>query len=299
MTTRRAPILRLLAGLTVWLACSAFGPYRPTGLGALSLGQADAVVATGMGVTALYANPANMAVGKRQTFDASVARDPQAGTSTGFIGGVDGTSSWGLSAGVGYAYDLNWGMESAKRANQDLRFGAAIGSDSDAGRLMLGVSGRYLTGQDLVRNVAFDGWGMDLGAAAVLGHFRAGVAIRNVVRVDNSETPRRVAGGVGWSNEHFLFDAEGAWATDALSGTAYRIGVAIQPGEEGLQIRTGYAFDQTVPQDATRHFVALGLSWRSPRYSIDLSGAMNVVRVGETIVGLTLGYTMPQDGDTQ
>lgn len=294
----RASVRWLLAG-ALWCLCSAFGPYRPTGLGALSLGQADATVATGIGVTALYANPANMAVGRRQIFEGSIARDPQAGTSSVFTGGVDGTSGWGLAAGVGYAYDVNWGIDRPQRSTHDVRFGAAMGSDSDAGRLMIGVSGRYLTGQQIARDVALEGFGMDLGAAAVLGHFRAGLVLRNMVRVENVETPRRISGGVGWNNENFLLNAEGAWPTDSLSGSAYRIGIAVQPMDEGLQLRTGYAFDQTVISDATRHYVALGAAWRTPKYSVDLSAAMNVVRVEETIVALSLGWVMPADGDAQ
>ena len=121
--------------------------------------------------------------------------------------------------------------------------------------------------------------------------------LRNAVRVDNDETPRRVVAGVGWVNEHVLLDGDAAWGLDAHSGAAYRFGIGVQPGDEGFQIRGGYAYDQTVPQDATRHFTALGVSWRTARYSVDLSGAVNVVRLSETIIALGIGFVMPTDDE--
>ncbi len=175
----------------------------------------------------------------------------------------------------------------------DVRFGLAAAAESDAGRIMFGASGRYMTGNLLSSGQNLEGFGVDLGVGAALTNFRAGVVLRNALRVDNAETPRRVAAGVGWDNDHVLVDADGAWGLDSYSGQAYRIGLGVQPGDEGFQIRTGYAYDQTVPLDPTRHFVSLGVSWRTPTFSADLSGAMNVARIGETIIALGVGWVLP------
>lgn len=279
--------------LATWLLCCGFGPYRPPGAGAFSLGQGDAVLATGVGTVALYANPANMAMVKRQTLDMGLSRNPQAGTSSLAVGGVDGTSSWGVSAGLGYSYDMNWGIDVPQRAMHDVRFGLAAAVESDAGRVMIGASGRYMNG-DVMKTVQhIEGFGTDLGVAAALSNFRAGLVLRNAVRVDASETPRRVAAGVGWVNDHVLVDGDAAWGLDSFSGQAYRFGIGVQPGDEGFQARTGYAFDQTVPLEATRHFVSLGVSWRTPTFSADLSAAVNVVRPEETLVALGVGWVFP------
>ena len=279
--------------LATWFLCCGFGPYRPPGAGAFSLGQADATVATGVGTVALYANPANMAMVKRQTFDGGAQRNPQNGTSSLAVGGVDGTSAWGLSAGLGYSYDVNWGIDTPQRGMHDVRLGLAASAESDAGRVMVGVAGRYMNGDILTTGQHIEGFGVDAGVAAALSNFRAGLVLRNAMRIDNDETPRRLAAGVGFVTDHVLGDADASFGLDSHSGQAYRFGVGVQPGEEGFQIRTGYAFDQTVKQDATRHFVALGVSWRTPRFSVDLSGAMNVVRIQETIVALGVGFVIP------
>ncbi len=289
MTKSLAPA----ALLATWLLCCGFGPYRPPGVGAFALGQGDAVLATGVGTVALYANPANMAMIKRQTLDTGVSRDPKAGTSSLAIGGVDGTSSWGLSAGLGYSYDVNWGVDSPQRAMHDLRFGLAAAVESDAGRVMIGASGRYMNGDVVTSGQHLEGFGTDIGVGAALSNFRAGLVLRNALRVDNAETPRRVAAGLGWVNDHFLVDGDAAWGLDSYSGASYRVGVGVQPGDEGFQARAGYAFDQTVPLEATRHFVSLGVSWRTPTFSIDLSGALNVVRPEETLVALGVGWVFP------
>ena len=180
-----------------------------------------------------------------------------------------------------------------QRQMHDLRLGFAASLDSDVGRLMIGAAGRYMSGSVLNTGQQIEGFGTDFGVGASISNFRAGLVLRNAVRVDNVETPRRVAAGVGWVNDHVLIDADAAWGTDAYSGPAYRAGIGFQPGEEGFQVRGGYAFDQTVPDAATRHFVSLGVSWRTPSFSVDLSGAMNVVRVSETIVALGVGFVLP------
>ena len=283
--------------LAIWLLCCGFGPYRPPGAGAFSLGQGDAVVATGVGTVALYANPANMAMVKRQTVDFGGTRNPEAGASSLSAGGVDGTSSWGLTAGLGYSYDVNWGIDAPQRGLHDLRFGLAAAAESDAGRVMVGASGRYMTGDVMKTGQHLEGFGTDIGVGAALSGFRAGLVLRNAVRVDEVETQRRAAAGIGWINEHVLVDGDAAWGLDSNSGQAYRFGVGVQPGDEGFQVRGGYAYDKTVPLDPTRHFVSLGVSWRVPTFSLDLSAAMNVLRPSETIIALGVGFVLPAADD--
>ncbi len=281
-----------------------FGPYRPAGAGSGALGVGDAQVATGVGSAALYANPAGMSQVQHGVIETGFARSGQAGSGAPFTTYVDSTSSWGLAAGVGYARELGWTVDAPARAGQDLRLGLSAGGQSDAGKLMLGGSARYLSAEQ-VGKPAVAGWTADFGAVVGLQDFRIGAVMRNAMTLDARESPRRIATGVGYVGQHVVVEAGGSWGVangdalpaDAATGQSYRAGGAVQFGQEGLQLRGGYQFDQIVRGVPTHHWVCGGLSWRTPRVGFDLSGAVDAAGDHAAVVSVSLSFLIPYETD--
>lgn len=278
-----------------------FGPFRPAGLGASSLGMADAVMACGSGVPALYANPSGLAQVPRHTFDGGFVRNPLAGASSLHVGSVDATSSWGLSGGVGYSYDVNWGLGAPSRVAHDLRMGLAASLDSEAGRILLGASSRYMNADLLgvnARNVS--GWTTDFGVTVATGGLRFGAVLYNGLRVSGLEeetavAPRRVGVAAGYAGEHAIAEANGTWGLDTGSGAVYRAGFGYQLGEDGLQLRSGYAYDHAQELLVGKHLLSAGLSWRTSRVSVDVSGAVNLAQSQEWLLAMGLTIVVPYD----
>jgi len=302
---RYKPLIYLML-VTPWTV--GFGPYRPAGMGSAALGMGDAVTAAGTGVQALYANPAAMAQIPQHTIEVGFSRNGQAGADSVYAATVDATSGWGLTGGVGVAHDVNWTLDAGRREATDLRGGLAVGVNNDSGRLMLGASSRYLsidTHAPLTkRHVA--GWTGDLGIDVALNGLRLGAVLRNGLKLDAAEAPRRVALGVGYVNEHVLVEADGSWGVRndtsalpqgvaAMTGQAYRLGGSYQFGQEGAQVRAGYVFDQTELAAATRHMVSAGLGWHTITVAIDLSMAINVARPSEFLIAAGLTFVVPYD----
>jgi hypothetical protein len=71
--------------------------------------------------------------------------------------------------------------------------------------------------------------------------------------------------------------------------------LAYQFGEEGLQLRGGYHFDQIVHGDPTRHWVSAGLSWRTTRVAFDLGGAVDAANNHDLQLGASLTLLVPFD----
>lgn len=310
MTHRVAQALRrTLLGLAVPVLVG-FGPYRPAGLGSAALGQADAVTAGGTGVQALYANPAAMAQVPQHTIEAGFARNGQAGSDTGYLATVDATSGWGLAGGVGVAHDADWTFDAPLRKGTDVRAGLAVGVNNEGGRLMLGATARWLSLDTRAPLVArtVSGWTGDLGVDVAAGNLRLGAVLRNAFTLDAAEAPRRVAFGAGYAVEHALLELDGSWGVQnekaaanlpagvaATTGQVYRAGGSYQFGEEGLQLRAGYAFDQAQIGHATRHLASAGLGWHTTKVALDASFAMNVAKPEEFLVALGLTFVVPYD----
>ncbi len=303
--TRSKPLI-LLVLAAPW--AMGFGPYRPAGMGSSALGLGDAVTAGGTGVQALYANPAAMAQVPQHTIEAGYSRNGQAGADSIYAATVDATSSWGLAGGVGVSHDVNWSFDAPRREATDLRGGLAVGVNNDSGRLMLGASARYLSVDARAplgkHNVA--GWTGDLGIDVALSGLRLGAVLRNGLKLDAAEAPRRVALGVGYVAEHVLVEADGSWGVRndatvlpagavATTGQAYRLGGGYQFGEEGPQVRAGYVFDQTEVAHATRHMVSAGLGWHTTKVAIDASMAINAARPSEFVIAAGLTFVVPYD----
>ena len=287
-------LARALAAAAAFTLLTGFGPYRAEGLGANALGVADAVVASGSGTTALYANPAGMSSTRQQVLSGGFVRNPLQGSSALHVASVDSTSDWGLAAGAGYVSDTNWMLDHPQRTGNDLRLGLAAGTASDAGRLQVGVAARRVDINHAGHGIT--GWTGDAGVAAAFGPLRLGAVYRNAMRVDPIETPRRIATGFGLAGEQILVEVDGSWNVDPGSGPIYRAGAAYQFGvEEGIQVRAGYVWDEGTPTHFA-HVVNGGLSYRTPRMSVDLSAGVGL-RDPEVIAAIGFVWVMPYDSN--
>jgi hypothetical protein len=287
-----ATVLCVLA----WPCLVGFGPWRAAGLGTAALGAGDAVVAAGAGGAALHGNPAAMAQVKQYTLEGSFLRDPAGGATALSGSAVDATSQSGIAGGVGYTSIYDWTLDQPKRTGSDLRGGLALGLDSEAGRLLFGATARYL---DLATTTAgkartLTGWTGDLGAAVAVGLFRFGVAWRNVLELDATEAPGRIATGVAMVDPRWLLEADGSWGLDAGSGQTYRVGGALQFADEGPGLRLGYTLDETVASAGTRHWVTGGLAWRTTRIGLELGCAYDTTR-GDLVLGASLLLQVPSE----
>lgn len=297
--------LALLAAAPV---VAGFGPYRPAAMGAVALGVGDALTAAGTGTAALYANPAAMAQVPQQAFDGGFQHNGQAGTSSVYGSAVDATSAWGLAGGVGYAKDVNWGVDRPLRDASDFRAGLALGTTNDVGRLMIGASARWLSVDTFAPQKArsITQWTGDLGVDVAAGSLRLGAALRNGLKPDVGEAPRRVAMGVGFVASSGLIEADGSWGVAnptapagvvAMTGQVYRVGGGWQFGDEGLQVRAGYVFDQAQVGHATRHLVCGGLGWHTTQVAVDVSTSVNVRDPSEMIIAAGLTWVLPLEAN--
>ncbi|MBM4344169.1 MAG: hypothetical protein FJ100_12440 [Deltaproteobacteria bacterium] len=292
------------AALATWLLLCGFGPYRPAGLGAGALGMGDAQVATGAGTAALYANPAGMSQVQHGVLEAGFARSGHAGSGAPFAALVDSTSAWGIAAGVGYAHELGWTTEAPHRSGSDLRLGLSVGGQSDAGKLLIGGSGRRLSA---LRPGASEvsGWTGDVGAILGMQQFRVGAVVHNVSALDAREAPRRVGMAVGFVGQQFIAEAAASLGAgngdtlpaDAATGPAYRVGSTVQVGPEGLQLRAGYQFDNIVANLATKHWICAGLAWRTPRLGFDVALAVDGANDHRAMVSASLTVLIPDESE--
>jgi hypothetical protein len=304
---RPSPISASLRRATVpcWLllgmALCGFGPYRPPGVGAASLGMADAQVASSVGGAALYANPAGMSQVRTTQIDTGFARSGGAGSGALSVNAVDSMSAWGIAGGIGYTRELGWTTD-RPRDGHDLRIGMSTGGQGENSRFLLGATARWLS-IDRADRGNVSGWTGDVGSVVGLQSLRIGAVLRNAWTLDAREAPRRAAVGVAVVGSQFVAEAAGDWgvanrdqplAGDGV-GQSYRAGLAYQFGEEGLQLRGGYHFDQIVHGDPTRHWVSAGLSWRTTRVAFDLGGAVDAANNHDLQLGASLTLLVPFD----
>lgn len=294
----------LLAGCAP-LLCG-FGPERPAAAGSASLAMADATVASGAGTAALYSNPAGMSQAQQGVMEGGFARSGPRGAGGFYSSYVDSTSAWGLAAGVGWEQRTRWASaDNADRQGQDVRVGLSVGSQGDAGRLLFGVSGRWLdvrhTTAGKTRTVT--GWTGDVGATVGLQHVRIGAVLRNALALDPIEAPRRLATGVALVGARGVLEVDGSWGlvgdkapAASSDGASYRVGGALQFADEGgLQLRAGYQYDAVVPRQPDRHWICGGLSWRSTQVSVDTGVALDAANGWPLQFSASLTWLVPYD----
>lgn len=249
-------------------------------------------------LSALYSNPANMAVAQVYHLGAFAQIHPEARRQS--YGGaiVDSLiSSTGLSGGLGGIWTLQ-DPDGLDRQWMDLRFALALPLGDI---FFLGVGARYLTLQQ-------NGTG-PLGRSEVSGGlqdsnilqtvtFDAGVTLRpvpefsialtgnNLTNLDTALFPIMGGLGLGFSTEDFSLNADATLESRSDEQTNVRVSGG---GElllaDRIMLRAGYRFDQGLDS----HAVSGGLGYVDQRFSIDLSGRRGVA--GPAYTAIVFGFT--------
>jgi hypothetical protein len=241
--------------------------------------------ATGTSTTALYLNPANMALARVYHFEAIGSISPDA-RRAGFAGGVIDSSTSRLAGGFGGQFS-QVDPDGARRAWTDMRLALALPL-GDA--IAVGVTGRYLR---VSQSVAAGPFGASYASDGtrddpVFNHltFDAGVTVtpssgfniglvgHNLTNPGTSLAPTTLAGGLGFSRG--MFALEGDALVDFTTWGKAR-GRAMLGSEIFLAnhfpVRAGYRYDD----GQKAHAVSLGTGYVDKKWSFELSGRRDVV----------------------
>jgi len=260
---------------------------------------AGAIRSTSSSTSALFANPANMAIAQVYHFGALAEIYPEAGRQT-FGGAVVDSllSSTGLSGGL----SLAWTQQDPGvlgRQWTDLRFGVALPIPDV---LYVGVAGRYiqadqtgvgplgyskasggLNGKLLTETIS-----VDVGATfRPIPEFVVSVVGHNLTSPDTSLFPLMGAASVGFLTGEVSMAGDIVLEATTFQTTKFRA----QGGGEFLvadrvAVRAGYRYDQGF--DA--HFVTGGLGYVDPKFSIDAAVRRSITGTDSTVV--SFGFTV-------
>jgi hypothetical protein len=266
-----------------------------------AVGMGGALNALGTSTTALYLNPANMALARVYHFEALGAFSPEARRQSYGGAVIDSLLNRAHLAG-GVA--ANWSMldpDGIQRAWTDVR--AALGYPL-GDFVSLGVTGRYLrveqsigsgpfglslasggtAGQPLFNQVTFD-------AGATITPFeslRLGVVGHNLTNPGTGFAPTTLAGGIGWFSHEFTIEGDALADFTTWGTTKSRLMLG---GEyfaaNRYPIRIGYRYD-----DGTKtHAVSGGLGYIDRKWSIEVSGRHDVAgNHPATMISISLRY---------
>lgn len=264
-----------------------------------SLATGGAMRAQGIGTTALFFNPANMAASHLYHITALAQIYPEAGRQS--YGGsiVDSVvSSSGLAGGVGGTWNLQ-DPDGVAREWMDLRGGFAI----PVGKMFfVGAGGRVfsltqngggplgmspVTG-GLPGGIIVNTFSLDLGATfkpipelsiALTGH--------NLTNPGTAFLPLMAGVGIGYGRSEFSVDVDALIDTTTYERTTARI----MAGAEFLAIRVlslraGYRYEEGLDL----HSLSGGVAYVDPRFSIDAAFRRTVS--GPESTALVFGFTL-------
>ncbi|MEL6180830.1 MAG: hypothetical protein AAFS10_17855 [Myxococcota bacterium] len=264
----------LLASLVLAMATSAQAQGRTDGARSLSL--ASSFIANGSGNSALYHNPAGIATSMMYTIEGSYLYAPDMNTFNASI--VDSKLNPQLAGGVAYSYESSTDND-AELDGHDIR--VALGSQLIQGRLVGGLSGRYLnytSGDDSIAN----GFTLDIGAVLRItdglfigasGNNLINVCERNDPGCPPTLTPRTVGGGLSFGSPLGI-QLSADVRRDLTDGTEdtwiYASGLELFTAQM-FALRGGYRFLQG-PGD---HIAAGGFGIKSQSFGLDLGYQYN------------------------
>ena len=276
-------------GLTLWPGLAAAdragtSPEQGYDLGeiqsprALAFGGAQA--ALGTSTTALYQNPANLALARVYHFEALAALSPEARRQT-YGGGVVDSSTSKLAGGLAGTWNLQ-DPDGINRTWTDFRLvlGYPLGD-----RFSVGAAGRYLrTSQDTGKgpfggSLVSDGtpgspilntFTFDLGATLIpVDGFKIGAVGHNLTNTGSGLMPTTVQGGMGYGSELVSIEADvlGDFTTYSAARARVMLGGELFLGGH-VPIRLGYRYD-----DGTKtHALSGGLGYVDKSWSFEVSG---------------------------
>lgn len=264
-----------------------------------SLATASAMRAQGIGTTALFYNPANMAVSHLYHITALAQIYPEAGRQSYGGAVVDSVvSSSGLAGGVGGTWNLQ-DPDGIAREWMDLRGAFAI----PVGKMFfVGAGGRIfsltqngggplgtspITG-GLPGGIIVNTFTLDLGATfkpipelsiALTGH--------NLTNPGTGFLPLMAGVGIGYGRSEFSFDVDAVLDTTTYERTTARVMVG---GEflaaDVVSLRAGYRYEEGLDL----HSISAGLAYIDRRFSID--GAFRRTVSGPEATALVFGFTL-------
>ena len=263
-----------------------------------SAAMGGALRATSNSVSALFINPANMAVTRIYHIGALAQIWPEANRQSYGGAAVDSiVSSAHLAGGLGGTWTLQ-DPDGIDRRATDLRFALAF-PFSD--QFFLGVGGRYLwlkqdglgplgdsvvsgglKGENIVRGFAFD-------AGATIkpsDFFSISVVGNNLNNPGNGFQPSSVGGGIGVGTEDFTVEGDvlsdfTTWDTTkvrAMGGVEFL-------AANNYPLRVGYRYDD----GAVSHTVSAGAGYVDRSFSAEL--AVKRVVSGDAATAIIFGFT--------
>lgn len=239
----------------------------------------------GGSTTAIFANPANLAMSRVYHLEGLAAFSPEARRQS-YGGAVVDSSTSRLAGGFGGTWS-QMDPDGIDRKWTDLRLTLAY-PFSD--RFQVGVTGRYFRASQAVSKGPFgadpvsDGtptdpltsnFTFDAGAAvSITEGLRVAISGRNLTVPGNGLLPTILAGGIGWTNQTVTVEADGL-----VDFTTYQTarGRAMLGGEylvaDRVPLRLGYRYDN----GTQTHALSFGAGYVDKRFSIDLAGRHDIV----------------------
>ena len=249
-----------------------------------SLGMADAQVASGIATSAMFLNPAGIALGQVFHTEGWWGYSVNLERHVAGVAATDSTTP--VAGGLGFTYTYT-GAEAEQNNFYDLRTGIAM---MFADMISLGLNLKYMRadyseGTDSGHG-ALNDFSLDAGALFTYDRFFVGVAGTNVTNLDHPLAPLTlvVGGGLRLGPTRFEFDATLDWSSyDEVQamGQKYAVGGEILIAESYV-IRAGYRYE-TVPDV---HGIAAGIGYVSSAVALDfgfqqdLSGERSDSRLG-------------------
>ena len=275
--------------------------------GPRSLAFGGAQSALGTSTTAIYDNPANLALSRVYHFEAIGAISPEARRQS-YGGAVVDSNTSRLAGGFGGTWNM-MDPDGIHRTWTDLRLTLAYMLGD---KISAGLTGRYMRGSQSVaagplgQSLASDGtngspiinqFTFDAGATVMpTNNVRIGLVGQNLTNPGTSFLPTTLKGGVGYFNETFSVEADGLADFTTWSRVRGRLMVG---GELFLAnhfpIRLGYRYD-----DGMRtHAVSAGLGYIDRKWSFEVSARRDVVGDNpSTVIAAGIRYFYESSGGT-
>jgi hypothetical protein len=250
-----------------------------------SVAMAGANEALGGSTTAIFVNPANLALYRVYHLEGLAAFSPEARRQS-YGGAIADSSTSRLAGGFGGTWS-QMDPDGIHRTWADLRLTLAYPLGD---RLSLGMTGRYLrVGQSTTAgpfgaslasggtsdDPIFSQFTFDAGAALqITDRLRLGVSGKNLTATGSGLAPLMLAGGLGFSNGTVTVEADSLvdfTTYDSVRGRGM-LGAEVLLADR-FPVRAGYRYDA-----GTRaHGVGLGAGYVEKKFSIELGGRRDII----------------------
>ena len=261
-------------------------PEAPVSARTLALGGGTHAIA--QSTSALYVNPAAMAMSRVYHVDTTVLFDPT--VSLWSFGGAVVDSTRTVAAGLAYNYSL---LDGETRGH-NLRIAVAMQLVEG---LTLGLTGRYLdlSGPTTTNNARGEGWSgftVDVGIAARPWRWlMLGVTGYSLSNPDTALSPLSIGGGIGISPVETLhIVADNVWDLTSFAGgprARWSGGVEFLAGH--VPLRAGYTYD-TIRRDHDVQSITAGIGYLDQMFGAEFGMRQEIVGGTQTTLLVNLRY---------